>query len=69
VRGLSVRNRKFALKDALKLRKGRLRQKSGARSVKSAKKSELQRKRPLLPLLLKKRPKKSLSRLLRLSKQ
>ena len=45
MRGLSVRNKKFAPRDALKLRKGKLRQKSDARSGRSVKKSESQKKR------------------------
>jgi len=56
VRGLSVRNKKFAPRDALKLRKGKLRRKSDARSGRSAKKSESQKKRRLLRLLLNERP-------------
>jgi len=67
-RGSSVRNKRFALKDALKRRKGRLRQKSGERSLKSVKKSELRRRKPLLlPPLLRKRQKKSLSQSHRLT--
>jgi len=67
-RGKSVKYKRFALKDALKPRRGRPRLKSDARSAKSAKKSALLKKRPLLPPLLRKKLPKSLNQFLRLLK-
>lgn len=67
-RGKSVKYKRFALKDALKPRRGRPRLKSDARSAKSAKKSALLKKRPLLPPLLRKKLPKSLNQFLRLFK-
>ena len=63
-----MKDNRFAPKDALKPRRGRLRLKSDARSAKSAKKSELPKKRPLLLPLLRKKLPKSLNQFPRLLK-